>query len=645
MDDDTFPTNKYADEIANRNLECVPRFSLMFEFFKMMWRDADMRRSTFKVIAVDQLNNLNFIVALGSSVYLVDVLLNFKKSESSVVFGDRKSALVLLMVITIVPFAILHFLSQMKIMWEVDAAILKRNLLRKFLNFNDASRAELRDGDLVILITRDADALVAGGFASFVALAASLGKLLLLLVYEFLSPIFFETPLSLNSFIPLFAFPFLLMGFVFFRRQVTSRALHTRHAKEVRAIEHVQQTAMFYRLIADYNRRPAFVERFETILEEFYDSDTASALILGNNAYFAPWLTVLSVSMFMVVGGIQVLEDTLPLGIFLTTLRVFQSVGDCWGTIYTVILDMQIAIPMLERIVTFMNLPTDIGHRLKLNRARRSKTASLHEHARKSMTEEGIQLDGLPIKVEDINLSYETSGRTMELHQSGVMEIAQGEFVALVGPRGEGKTTLLKFLGGVILPKISDGGEIFVPSHLRLLHVSMEPMFFWGTLLENLTFGVPPGDEDSSKKRVISVCQRLRLPEEITNLVDSQDRTSWFQTLSQTQRALLTIARALIANYEVLIMHKPVLVFDEITSRMVLEVFREFVREKGISQDPDTWHLRRPRTCVVTASKMMGAQLADKVFRVSAAGGIERVPTQEVAKAAVPEMFADSGLS
>jgi len=631
LDDDCFPSNKYRNQIMANDVKSVLGFSLLFEFIKMMFRGSTMRNS-FKIMTVDQLKNLNLIVALTISVYLVDVVLNFEeKSTSDVVFQDRKAALVLLVALTLVPFAILHILDHLKTKWAPDAGTLKRNLLRKFLNFSEASRAQLRDGDLVMVITRDAETLVASGYSAFLALVAAIGRLLLLLIYEIISPYIWDVPMSFSSLLPLLAFPVLMGTFIILRGRKTSRALAAKHASEMEMVTHVQQAAAVYRLIADYNRRPKYVAKFEETVDQFNNDEDVSSLVLANNAQCAPWLAVLFVSMFTIIGGIQVLDDKLSLGKFLTTLRIFQTIGDSWGTIYAVLLNMQIVIPTLERVVWFMNLPTDISQRRELNRKRRGDTITHWGHKR-PLKAEGIPLDSLPIIVSKVRFSYEQSAQAIsQMNQTGTMKISQGEFVALVGPRGQGKSTLLKILGGVILPDISEkDGNLFIPSHLRVLHVSMEPLFFRGTLLENLIFGVAPDDPDGRKERVVAICQRLGLPDNIQNLVDTDDR-EWIHVLTQTQRYLLSICRALVANYEVCCMHKPSLVFDELDSETILQVLRDFVTYKGIEQDASTSYLRRPRTCIVTVEKTVGVDLADRIFCVvNVADGIKEISSRDI---------------
>merc|ERR1712217_804701 len=108
-------------------------------------------------------------------------------------------------------------------------------------------------------------------------------------------------------------------------------------------------------------------------------------------------------------------------------------------------------------------------------------------------------------------------------------------------------------------------------------------------------------------------------------LLASQERLKWSEVLSQTQKALFNLARAMIANFEVLCIHKPTLVFDAITSNLVLGLLRDYVRHKGIAQDESTFHLRRPRTCIFTSSSPMDVEIADQVFCVDHQHGLQRI--------------------
>jgi len=359
---------------------------------------------------------------------------------------------------------------------------------------------------------------------------------------------------------------------------------------------------------------------------------------------------LLFICFYTVLGGMGVIERDVSLGMFVTNLVVFEQIGQAWGTIYKALLDMQTVMPALRRIVHLLNLPTDVPERMKLNRLRRCETrdsrAALRAEAEKSNV---LPIDVLPICLKDTKVKYRTT-KTKDVNRAGSksgsvlsisslplritsvshvgkLELYQGEFVSLVGPRSDGKSTLLKIIGGVILP---DGGQVFVPSHLRVLHISAAPLFFVGSLLQNLTLGVAVGDSDGDMERVNTICERLGLARTVRNYVISQEVFAWGEMLSQTQRHLLSLARALVANPELLCIHKPTLVFDEITSVMVLELLKEFVMKKGIEQNPGTKQLRRPRTCIITSCKMKDVDVADRIFCISCSNGIQHLTKDKV---------------
>jgi len=276
----------------------------------------------------------------------------------------------------------------------------------------------------------------------------------------------------------------------------------------------------------------------------------------------------------------------------------------------------------------------------------------------------------LPIMLANPSFSYSRGrgddGEEISMNRQGKLEIKQGQLVSLVGKRGEGKSTLLKILGGVVLPKSSESGDdgvFFVPSHLRVLHVSEETIFFDGTLMENMLFGTTDTDPDARISRVLSIAKKLGIGDNVleylhqsptgslksmhtqaiaantptrpkiyqqTTSCKPDQKHAWNAVLSQTEKHLLCLARALIANPEVLCIHKPTLPFDEKTSNIVLRVLQEYVTNKGIDQDTETRHLRRPRTCIITSAKALGVCSSDRVFHVSTRSGIREVPKDEV---------------
>jgi ABC-type multidrug transport system fused ATPase/permease subunit len=273
-----------------------------------------------------------------------------------------------------------------------------------------------------------------------------------------------------------------------------------------------------------------------------------------------------------------------------------------------------------------MNLPVDVEPRMKINREKRKLGENMRQHEREEalkaaggMSKSLVPADRVPLRFINVGFSYgvhggeqsELSPPTVALSGSNC-QISQGRMVCIVGPRSQGKSTFMKLLGGVLLPQ---NGTIFTPPWLRVLHVSQEPVFFEGTLLDNLVIGVNPDDvEDSDPGRVARITERLGLQSRILTKITATSIENWDEVLSRTQKLLLNVARALIANPEVLVMHSPAVHLDRTNAEKVFTLLREFVDKKGLEQDPTGWRYRRPRTCVITSNRIDGVHMSDHVF-------------------------------
>merc|ERR1711937_595563 len=122
---------------------------------------------------------------------------------------------------------------------------------------------------------------------------------------------------------------------------------------------------------------------------------------------------------------------------------------------------------------------------------------------------------------------------------------------------------------------------MFVPSHLRVLHNSNEPLFFLGSLFDNLTFGLIAGDPDCDYKHVLNLINKLAVGENVVNQLRQEEQgnaevRSWNEVLSITERILCCLARALVANPEVLCSQKPTMMYDDNTSSRVMAILQEF---------------------------------------------------------------------
>merc|ERR1712039_517400 len=130
--------------------------------------------------------------------------------------------------------------------------------------------------------------------------------------------------------------------------------------------------------------------------------------------------------------------------------------------------------------------------------------------------------------------------------------------------------TLIKLLGQVLDPS---SGEIFMPSYLRILHVSASPIILEGSIWRNLTIGSINywRDPEFESLRAVRICQRLGLSTRFMTILkttrerflagedDDQDpeNKNWRNFLSISDVMLVHLARAFIYNPEILVMNRP----------------------------------------------------------------------------------------
>lgn len=196
------------------------------------------------------------------------------------------------------------------------------------------------------------------------------------------------------------------------------------------------------------------------------------------------------------------------------------------------------------------------------------------------------------IRFEHVDFSYEKDSPLIE----GLnIDVKRGQNVAIVGPTGAGKTTIVNLLmrfydidaGRILL----DGVDCATLSREELRSqfgmVLQDTWLFRGTIAENVAYGKP----DATREEIIAACDRAYCDHFIRTLPDGYDTVVGddLSNLSGGQKQLLTIARAMLANRRLLIL-------DEATSNV--DTRTEVLLQKAMD------NLMRDRTCFVIAHRL-----------------------------------------
>ena len=225
---------------------------------------------------------------------------------------------------------------------------------------------------------------------------------------------------------------------------------------------------------------------------------------------------------------------------------------------------------------------------------------------------EELAVDDGDVEYDSVTFGYD-AGETIIEDVS--FEVGGGDTLALVGPTGAGKSTVLKLLlrmydvnDGAIRIDGTDVRDVTIPSLRRSIgYVSQETFLFYGTVEENLTYGTFDADEDE----IVEAAKMAEAHEFIRNLPDGYDTDIGERgvKLSGGQRQRISIARAILKDPEVLVL-------DEATSDVDTET--EMLIQRSLDR------LTEDRTTFAIAHRLSTIRDADRIVVLEDGKIVER---------------------
>lgn len=324
---------------------------------------------------------------------------------------------------------------------------------------------------------------------------------------------------------------------------------------------HIEEMYNGHNIVKVFGHEKEAIDEFNEINEELYTSSRKAQFISGTIMPLLNFINNIGYVMICVAGGVYVFKRLITLGdvtSFITYSKMFtQPISDL-GNIAN---NIQSSLASAERVFILLEQEDE--------------------------PEETVEYD-LPtpkgeISFENVEFSYSPDKpliRNFNLH------VKPGQLIAIVGPTGAGKTTIVNLLmrfydinSGSI--KV-DGIDIRKLSRAQLRKtfgmVLQDTWLFKGTVHDNIAYGNMDASEEDIKNAAVSAKANsfISTYADGYNMALEEDGTN----ISQGQRQLLTIARAVLANPAVLILDEATSSVDTRTELLIQDAMEELMKNK-----------------------------------------------------------------
>jgi ATP-binding cassette subfamily B protein/subfamily B ATP-binding cassette protein MsbA len=345
------------------------------------------------------------------------------------------------------------------------------------------------------------------------------------------------------------------------------------------------------RVAQAFSREEADRQRFAELNAANRDANVSA---VGITSAFSPAMDVLStvsIAIVMGFGGYLTIIGLATIGVVVSFLRYVQQFFRPVQQISQVYAIFQAALAAGERIFDLLDEPLDLTDAID---------------AREMLTIEGwVVLEGVDFSYAGRGAGNGRTGDGEAVLNDVSLSAQPGQTIAIVGPTGAGKTTLVNLLGrfydvtdGQVLIDGTDVRAVTRASLRRQMGVVLQDSFlFAGSVADNIRYG----RLDANDEEVQAAAQAVGADTFIRSLSDGYQTELGERggTLSQGQRQLISLARAVLADPRILIL-------DEATANV--DTRTELVIQSALEK------LLQGRTSFVIAHRLSTVRNADQVY-------------------------------
>ena len=538
------------------------------------------RKVPFLISVVANIISTVLVVAIPwTSAVAIDDIVKILNDNTiidkwSAVFGFLIKPVSLLGIIAVSIFALSYLQEYISaILGEEVAQSLRVKLSRKFtklpMNFFDTNQV----GDILSKLTTDIEKVAEVIGSSFTRFVYSFLIMILVIIMLF----------TINAKLTLLVLAILLVSIVvtYYVSKLTQK-IFSQDVKSLSELSSLTEEALTGNLVVQaFNKQEDIITSIDESIEKQYVAAKTLEFTIFSIYPSIRFITQIAFVTSAVMSAILVINGHLTLGLAQAFLQYITQISEPVTTSAYIINSLQNALVSVERVYDILELPEE-----------------------KELTEDTHLLDNTKGQIVFENVSFGYSKDKLLMKNVNFTAKAE-QMVAIVGPTGAGKTTLINLLmrfydvnGGRIL---FDGVDISKVTRKELRAnfgmVLQDTWLFKGTIAENIAYGKP----DATREEIIEAAKLAKCDSFIRKLPQGYDTiiTSENGMVSQGEQQLLTIARTILPNPKVMIL-------DEATSSIDTKTEKDI--QAVISQ------LMKGRTSFVIAHRLSTIHNADLIL-------------------------------
>ena len=556
------------------------------------------RKVPFLISIISNIISTILVVAIPwTSAVAIDDIVKILNDNTiidkwSAVFSFLIKPVSLLGIIAVSIFALSYLQEYISaILGEEVAQSLRVKLSEKFtklpMNFFDTNQV----GDILSKLTTDIEKVAEVIGSSFTRFVYSFLIMILVIIMLF----------TINIKLTLIVLAILLISIVvtYYVSKLTQR-IFSQDMTSLSELSSLTEEALTGNLVVQsFNKQEDIIANIDESIEKQYTAGKTLEFTIFSIYPSIRFITQIAFVTSAVMSAVLVINGHLTLGLAQAFLQYITQISEPVTTSAYIINSLQNALVSVERVYDILELPEEIEL---------SEDTHLLDNTRGEIIFENVSFGYSKDKLLMKNVNFTAKAEQM---------------VAIVGPTGAGKTTLINLLmrfydvnGGRIL---FDGVDISKVTRKELRAnfgmVLQDTWLFKGTIAENIAYGKP----DATREEIIEAAKLAKCDSFIRKLPQGYDTiiTSENGMVSQGEQQLLTIARTILPNPKVMIL-------DEATSSIDTKTEKDI--QAVISQ------LMKGRTSFVIAHRLSTIRNADLILVMKDGDIVEQGSHDELMK-------------